>query len=79
MFFIQYLGEEIFESLVTDTLPELVVLRVRVGHLVTQGAQGHVGSLRDIEQLALVRLHQFPTKQRPQLRESNIEIEGELL
>ena len=60
-----YLVEEFLQLLVGDASPLLVVVGVRVDYLISKGAKGHVGSLRDVEKLAPMGFHHFATKQRP--------------
>ena len=60
--------EKLSQLCVSMSLPLLVFDCVGIDHLVSQCAQGHVGPLWDIKQLAPVWLHHPATKQGPKLQ-----------
>lgn len=60
--------EKLGQLCVSVSLPLLVFNSVGIDHLVSQCAQGHVGPLWDIKQLAPVWLHHPATKQGPELQ-----------
>ena len=62
---LSHFGQEFLQGLVGHASSLLFLPGVRVGHLISQGAQGHVRSLGDVEQLTAVRFHQFSSKQWP--------------
>ena len=63
------LVEVVSNSIIGDSLSPLILHGVRVDHLISEGAKGHVGSLRNVEELATMRLRQTTSKQWPELGE----------